>query len=467
MSTATTRRTFVARAGSAAGTLAGAGGVAAALAACGGTAARDESKPAANTTPVRLLWQVKSSATYRELASWAVEQFRKTHPNATIDLMGDEGNVEKTVATMVSGEGPDVIHAWGNLLWQFAAKGQMYNHNELIKDWKKAEIDDFAPSQWNSFVIPGTSFRYGLPMYINTVVLYYNKTLFQKRGQKEPTVDWTHDDYQQMLKQMTFQDGDKKVWGGDIPAAGYDRFQAHVLAFGGHVVDPKNLAKSALDTKEAQQGLEWLRARLFQDQTLSPQDSARRTWQPTGVQDGFEQGALATMEAALGSVWLRAAKNAASMTWDIAHVPKGPARRAVLGTTDGWALWKGTKAKETAWELMKLAVTNEFYDQQSKIEARFPSRKSAMDTWVKIMREQYPATQPVNLKVITDALTTMNYPTVDESFLCQTEAQPVLQAALDDVFKAGMSPVTLFRDIKPQLDEAAGRCGLDPAKVFK
>ena len=437
------------------------------VAACGQQAAPSEGSKATANQPAKLLWQVKGAATYRQLAEWAVGEFRKTHPNITIDLMGDEGNVEKTTATMVAGEGPDVIHAWGHLLWQFAAKGQMYNHNDLLRDYKKADIDDFAPSQWNSFVIPGTNFRYGMPMYINMGILYYNKALFQKRGQKEPTADWNHDDYAAMLKQMTFPDGDKKVWGGHIPAGSFDRFQTHVLAFGGHVVDQKNLTKSLLDGREAQQGLEWMRARIHQDQTLAPEDSARRTWQPAGAQDGFEQGALATMEAALGSVFLRAARNQANLTWELAHIPKGPAKRAALGTTDGWALWKGTKAKDAAWELMKFATTNQFYDQQSRAEGRVPSRKSALDSWVKIVREQFPSTQNVNLKVITDALTTLNYPTVDETFLCQAEALQVLQPALDEVFKKGAASVTLFRDIKPQLDEAAGRCGLDASKVFK
>jgi len=452
------------------GLLAGlAGGAALAAAVSCGTQSGSTSESAKNLAaqPAKLLWQVKSSTTYRELATWAAGEFKKTHPNVTIDLMGDEGNVEKTTATMIAGEGPDVIHAWGNLLWQFAARGQMYNHNDLLRDFKKADLDDFVQWQWNNFVIPGTNFRYGLPMYINMVVLYYNRTLFQKRSQKEPAVDWTHDDYQSMLKQMTFQDGDRKVWGGNIPAASYDRFQGHVLMYGGHVVDPKNLAKSTLDSKEAQQALEWLRGRQFQDQTLAPLDSSKRTWTPNGTQDGFEQGMLATMEDGLGSVFLRAAKNAAAMDWGIGHVPKGPAKRAVLGTTDGWALWKGTKSKDMAWELMKFATSNAYYDQQTRIEARVPSRKSALDNWVKIVRDQFPATQKVDLKVITDALTTLNYPTVDESFLCQAEAIQVLQPVLDQVFKAGTAPVTLFRDSKPQLDEAAGRCGLDPAKVFK
>jgi ABC-type glycerol-3-phosphate transport system substrate-binding protein len=151
----------------------------------------------------------------------------------------------------------------------------------------------------------------------------------------------------------------------------------------------------------------------------------------------------------------------------MAHLPKGPSRRAALGTTDGWGLWKGTKAKDQAWDLIKFITTNRFYDEQSRAEARLPSRKSALDSWAKIVRETYPYTQNVNLKVVIEQMTTMQYNAVDEIFLCQTEAQPVVQAALDAVFKAGSAPVTLFRDVKSQIEEAAARCGIDPTKVFK
>lgn len=239
----TTRRGLL-RGGAAAGLLA--------AAACGPLRPAEGPAKPATTQPVKLLWQIKyNNQTYRQLAESAVGEFRKKYPNATIELMGDEGNVEKTLTVMVAGEGPDVIHSWGHNFWQYAAKGMVYNHNELIRDYKKADIDDFVDFQWKGFVIPTTNFRFGMPMYINMMVLYYNKSLFAKRGQREPTGDWGRDEYAQMLKQMTFQDGAQKVWGGYIPAANFDRFQGHVLAYGGNVVDPKDLTKSALHTPQA------------------------------------------------------------------------------------------------------------------------------------------------------------------------------------------------------------------------
>jgi multiple sugar transport system substrate-binding protein len=450
---------------------AGASGTMAILAAaCGPQPAGQTAPRAAMTQPFRLLWQIRTTPGYDELVKWGIEQFKKQYPNATVDTTLDAGNVEKTLTLMVAGDGPDVFHGWGHVMWQYAAKGQMYNHNDLVKDWKKADIDDFAEFQWRGFIIPTTNFRFGLPTYINMMVLYYNRTLFQKRGQKEPTVDWNHDDYALMLKQMTFQDGATKVWGGWIPAASFDRFQNHVLMFGGHVVDPKDLRKTQLDTPQSQAGLEWMRARLWADQTLAPLAGDRRTWQPNDQWNGFYQGAVATLEDGMHN-FQNVARNMTAADWDIAHVPKGPAsaggKRAVLGTTDGWALWKGTKVKDQAWDLMKLITGKEWFDQQATLTGLIPSRKSSLETWVKVTRERWLAGKNVNLKVVTDALTVMNYPTVDEIFLCQAEAARVIGPALNAVFRDGEKPVTYFRDIKAELEQAAGSCGIDPQQVFK
>jgi ABC-type glycerol-3-phosphate transport system substrate-binding protein len=157
--------------------------------------------------------------------------------------------------------------------------------------------------------------------------------------------------------------------------------------------------------------------------------------------------------------------------WDIAHVPKGPpsagGRRAVLGTTDGWGLWKGTKSKDAAWDLMKLITGREWFEQQSKMTGLIPSRKSALDPWVQAMRSKYQGLANVNMKVVTDALTTMNYPTVDEIFICQLEAARVIGPALNAVFRDNEKPPTYFRDIKADIEREAASCGIRPQEVFR
>ncbi|HEV2123312.1 MAG TPA: hypothetical protein VGW38_11125 [Chloroflexota bacterium] len=66
------------------------------LAACGaGRAGAGEATSKALTQPAKLLWQIKSSATYKQLADGAIEQFKKKHPNVTIETMGEAATVFK------------------------------------------------------------------------------------------------------------------------------------------------------------------------------------------------------------------------------------------------------------------------------------------------------------------------------------------------------------------------------------
>ncbi|HEX2037433.1 MAG TPA: extracellular solute-binding protein [Chloroflexota bacterium] len=448
------------------------GGALSVMAACGtgGTAAPSggstpaagagATRPAGSTQPVRFMWQIRDSPTYLSLAEWGVQQFKQRFPQATIELSADStGNFEKTVALMVSGTGPDVFHGWGQLLQQYAGKGVMFNHNELLKAEKDFKTDDFIDYQWKGFVVPSTDFRFGLPTYVNIFLLYYNKSLLQQRGAREPTADLTYESYADWLKQLTFSEGDKRVWGGFQNAVVFDR-QYHAWAFGGNYVDPRDLTKSLLGDEKTLQAVEWQRARLFQDQSWAPVDASRRPWTPNSQFDGFFQGVLASIEDGMHA-FERVARGMQSTgsEWGIMHFPKGPARRATLGTTDGWALWRETKAKDAAWELMKFLTTSEWYEQQVKMEGLIPSRKSVLETWVNTMKEKWPQATGVDYKVVIDALTTMNYAQNDLAFLCQAEAMQVVDPALKAVLQNGDQPASYLRDIRGQVEQAAGSCG--------
>jgi hypothetical protein len=76
------------------------------------------------------------------------------------------------------------------------------------------------------------------------------------------------------------------------------------------------------------------------------------------------------------------------------------------------------------------------------------------------MRDRYPSVANVNIKVIADALATMNYHAPNENFLCQAEAGAAIQPMLNQIFRDGTATPTLFRDARTQLEAAASTCGL-------
>ena len=429
------------------------------LAACGRSSGNAERSAQASIASVsgKILWQARDPQTYKVVADWAVGEFKKKFPNITVDAdQTSTGNFDKTITTLVAGTGPDILYGWGRLMVQYAAKGVVMNHKDLVKDWKAADISDFVKSQWDGVVVPTTDFRFGIPNYVNLFMMYYNKTLFQKRGQKEPDENWDHNTYATALKALTFMDGDKQVWGGFGNLSIADR-QWHVRAFGGNFVDPKDLTKTGLGDAGSQAGMQWVCDRLFTDKTFAPIDAARRTWNPSSQQDGFGQGVLATFEDGMDK--LNPVAMRMGNEWNITHMPKGPAARNTLITTDSQALWKNTKAKDAAWQFLQFISSKDFYGQQATSELLIPPRKSVFDAWMNAVKPKLASSSPAfNFKVIQDALN-QTYPTVDQVFLCQQEAERVLNDALAAVLTRGEKPPSYFRDIATQLNQAAGSCG--------
>ncbi|HEU5319016.1 MAG TPA: extracellular solute-binding protein [Chloroflexota bacterium] len=440
----------------------GAGGAALiALAACGQAGGSSGQSGQADQTAAsgKIVWQARDPATYKAVADWAVGEFKKKYPNITVEAdQTSTGNFDKTITTLVAGSGPDILYGWGRLMVQYAAKGVVMNHNDLVKGMPAADVQDFVKTQWDGMVVPTTSFRYGIPNYVNLFMLYYNKTLFQSRGQKEPDDTWDHNTYATALKAMTFEQGGKQVYGGFGNLSIADR-QWHVRSFGGNFVDPKDLTKTGLGEGPAQQGMQWVYDRLYTDRSFAPIDGAKRTWTPNSQQDGFGQGVLATFEDGMDKLNPVAMRMAQGNEWNIMHMPKGPAGRNTLITTDAQAIWKNTKSKDAAWSFLQFLASKEFYGYQASSELLIPSRKSVFDTWMNAVKPKLQSSSPnFNFKVIQDALN-QTYPTVDQVFLCQQEAERVLNDALGAVLTRGEKPTSYFRDVANQINQAAGSCG--------
>ena len=84
-----------------------------------------------------------------------------------------------------------------------------------------------------------------MPKYINMGVVYYNKAMFERAGQSVPPATWSHDDYAALLKRLSSAPGARPVFGGWIPYASFTRYQPHLCAYGGAMVEPKDNTKAA------------------------------------------------------------------------------------------------------------------------------------------------------------------------------------------------------------------------------
>lgn len=426
-------------------------------AACGaGSGAQQPAPNAAADTPAKLLVKIRSGPTYEQAFKEGVAQFKQKFPKVEIDYFPEEtGWPEKLLAGWAGGAGADVFQAWDSHFWRFAATGVLVNINDLLKDFKKADLDDFVKGQWNGFQIPQTNIRFGLPTYINTGVLYYNKNTFRKAGVKEPDATWTYDDYAEASKRLTRNEGGRQVYGAFHPL-GKGRVENTMWARGGSWVDANDFKKSAAHLPEAQAALDWLSDRYWKDVSWLPPKQ-----RPTGFTffSSLGDGLVAMAEEGMHA--LKDVARVEGMEFDIAPIPKGPKQRMSWITTDGWGLWNGSKARPQAWEFMKYLASVEWYRIQAQQDLLIPARLSVIDEWIQILKGRFSSLQNVNLKGVKDNLAA-SPPVVRTwpQYLCAVDADKVVNDTLTEIFTEGTVKPNIFVSRKDQIDTAAAGCGL-------
>lgn len=363
----------------------------------------------------------------------------------------------KLVAAMVAGNAPDVFDMWGDIMPPYVERGQVIDFEPLVKsDMKPEDIKDFYEWQWRDFVMPWlNNIRFGMPRYVNIMFTWYNKDLFDKAGVKYPTSDWTHDNYAEAARKLAVKDSSGRLTqaGLRFPANSWDRYWYKPVIWGGHTVDPSDNTKAAFGEDKALAAFEWSRKLEWDDKAmLNPLDIQG--------QDStlmFAAGRYAMNEEGIYPFEMDNAIQG-KFKWAYAHTPKGPTgQRKVLGTTDGYAIWKGSKKQDEAWELVKWASgpINQL-EVVVKAAGRVPIRKSVLAQWKDEVPKARPNLKDVNLNVALEAME-QGYPSGREFFKNNIAAQEIIGPALEKLYLTGNTPVTYMKEIADKVTAAQKR----------
>ncbi|MBI3970155.1 MAG: extracellular solute-binding protein [Chloroflexi bacterium] len=115
-------------------------------------------------------------------------------------------------------------------------------------------LDDFFPVAQQFYQFKGQTF--GVLHTASPRIFVYNKTLFDKKGVKPPTNNWTWGDLRDALRRLTGGSGEEATFGG---AMGRNlEFPGFVYQNGGKLVDDMHLpTKSLLDQPAALEGVQF------------------------------------------------------------------------------------------------------------------------------------------------------------------------------------------------------------------
>jgi multiple sugar transport system substrate-binding protein len=412
--------------------------VASAPAASGASVAPSAAAAACGTyagPPAKITYAMWGDTTELANQQKIVDAFQKMNPNITVKVsVADwESYWPKLQTDLAGGNAPDVFLMDGPLYPDYQTRDQLLDLNPYIaKDgFDTGGLVDLAVQD---FTAPD-GHLYGLPRDLNTIALFYNKTMFDAAGLPYPDATWDWNKLREVAAKLTkTTDGKTSQWGFYTETSDMENYWASLVwQAGGDILSPDKQTV-VIDTDEAAAGIQFLQDLIYKDKVMAQPV-------PGGASDEFENG-LAAMEA--NGSWLVPTHEAAGLSFGVAPLPKGPAGQATSVNPSGVVAYKGSKSPDAAWEFIKCYTGPQLQAMVASLKASMPANKQ-------VLTEQY-ATSFDGGKTFADALA---YAHLKPSFKGYDEFTTALQGELDEkVFNDNqMTAKAALDEITPKLQE--------------
>jgi multiple sugar transport system substrate-binding protein len=276
--------------------------------------------------------------------------FEKTHPNIRIrpnENLGD-ANYDAKLLTLIAGKlPPDLFHVTQNNFPSYVTKDLLLPLDEFIDKDPDIKREDFYPQLMEGMTFEGK--LYGLPSDFSTIIMFYNKDLFDQYKVAYPKPDWTWDDYVKTSQALTHdQDGDGRpdVYGTLVQTA-YNRWPAFVWMNGGEIFSP-DMKRCTMDSPASIEGLKKY-LELVTKYRVSPRNDERMG---QGAEDLFAAQRIA-MQADSRYGYKRMRRDGGvPFKWDVCPMPRAK-NQATTFIWGGNCILKSTKHPKEAWEFLK------------------------------------------------------------------------------------------------------------------
>ncbi|MBI3970563.1 MAG: sugar ABC transporter substrate-binding protein [Chloroflexi bacterium] len=382
-----TRRTYLAQAAAAAS-----GAAVFAAVGCAAPGAGGAEKPGASAPPVTIRWPEGTGPLEVEFSEAFNKAFNQKYgPKITVVTEpfpegGWSGRYEKWTTMAVSGTMPEIITLCCTFIRPFMLKGLVMELDKYIKrDWKQQDIDDFFRGPYEAFTIRGK--QLGLPVYINTNIMFVNLNHLKEAGLKYPSESWTKQEFLDYVVKLAKRTGPGRAdrWGYDMGFAALDRNITWIWNNGGEPHDPKDgpvVTKLMYDDPKTIEGLQFLHDLIWKHQ-VSPINNEQRGGM--GNQDAFLNGKIAIYFQASGNAGAISTKAPdTGLEWDFLPLVKGPKGHGARISTDGYMIDKQTKYAEQSWTVLRELVSTSTQTLRAQIRRLQPPRKSSAEVWEKV-----------------------------------------------------------------------------------
>ena len=342
-------------------------------------AAPDDSGAAMAEEPIEIRLAEGSWVGPEGIAFWTDEiipSFEEGNPgiNVTFENAESPDYADKLYTQAVAGDSPDVMFVWDNINYNLLQKGQLL---QLDDYFDSGYLEDFYPALVKAHLLDGQLF--GMPKYVSTVVMAYNKDILDEAGVDHPDETWTWDDYQVAYEATTKRDDSGNIvqWGNYV-AQGY--IQHYVWMNGGEWMNGEIFGTQCLlDSEKALEGLKFNHDQIFGDNPVAP---IAGSIPEMGWWNVFSSGKVAFTESHSWTVTNYIREN--DFAWDFTDLPTArDGVRAGLTFCNGYAIAKKTKEPDASVQLVNFLTSPEAEEVMAlSIVGLQPARRSvAGEAW--------------------------------------------------------------------------------------
>ncbi len=378
-----------------------------------------------------------------------VDAFQAKYPQIHIDLrsVANSGDYMKQLVTAFSaGAQPDVMLLNHRRLAQFAAQGGLEVLGAYLDKSQGLHAADLYPQALEAYTWDGKTWC--IPQNVSSLVVYYNRALFDAAGVAYPAAGWTWENFLAAARALTRDlDGDGKTdqYGVGVSAE-LMRLAPFIWQNGGELLDDAATpTKLALDTPEALAAFQWF-VDLQVKEHVAPDASAE---QAQGSEARFENGSLGMFFNSRRTV--TTFRTIAALDWDVAPLPQGVTAASILHS-DGYCMSAKSKVKDAAWTFIEFANGAEGQTIMAGTGRTVPSLRAVAESAAFLDPNQRPAHSRVFLDVIPSLRHMPNlpkWPSIEETASNEIERAFYGQATVEEAAAMAISQtLTYFEQTK-------------------
>ena len=372
-----------------------------------------------------------------DLPTWnaGLEQFHEANSDIRIQWENTPWTEywTKLQTEMAAGSPPDVTGMVSMYSQQYIRQGSLLPLDDYIGANSDVNVDDFWAPIMEAYRWEGKT--YAFPYDLSTMLLMYNKKLFDEAGVPHPTGEWTWDEFLSASTKLT-KEGQ---WGFQLPNFDWT-IDAWLATNNARFVSPDG-TKTLIGSPEAIETVQFL-ADLRNTHKVAPTPAEQ------GDVPLFETGKVAITWGNPEAVQTFATRIGPprqndNFAWDVALIPKKQQNGNALAG-GSFAISNDTSHTDQAWTFLKFYTSAPLLESMVGIPSRgIPGRESVAES---LITPENPEHQQFFLDVLS-------YPSMEIMAIpSYQQAIDILHKYLDQVFLGQMTAADAMPKVVEELD---------------